>query len=552
MSEKRKRSKNNMSESRSCKAKDAAMVESHPCPSVYKTQPICFQELAAVDSNFREAWDKLKNRQKQHQRRRHKHESFSTHVDSEFTLALTRALLQRDFRLMLPSIPLGYLCPPLPNRLNYVCWLRKLLDTAMDCDDDSSKVVSSMYYQGIDLGTGATCIYPLLLSTFAFSSEHSDKWKFLATDIDPVSVESAQRNLEANHLQHRIRAVCVPQTAHNIIKTNDNKKEKEKEDVSVLHQGPILAAMNAANDCDMFRSATTEVQKNHTTSSTFFDFVMTNPPFYSSREEAQGPRAGDGRKRTDMTIHESVYKGGEFGFISDMIQDSLLLRSRITWYTSMIGKKSTQKEVEKKLRAIGFPRGNFRTTQFIQGNTTRWGIAWTFQEVPERLLALKMKPFQDFHCNIHQNETSSRTAEEDILNRISEFCQTQSRSLSCNRAVHRSDSRLGITIREEQSAIVPASKDATTTNAIQISQGSPFVIDIFVQQKSVPSSNDDTTSLCCVIQTRAYSNSTESDKFVHKLLDSMQSYVSQTSRFWRRKKNKINVQNEIIISSTVV
>jgi tRNA1(Val) A37 N6-methylase TrmN6 len=105
--------------------------------------------------------------------------------------------------------------------------------------------------------------------------------------------------------------VCVPQTAHNIIKTNDNKKkEEDKKDVSVLHQGPILAAMNAANDCDMFRSATKEVQKNQTTSCTFFDFVMTNPPFYGSPEEAQGPRAGDGRKRTDMTIHESVYQGG--------------------------------------------------------------------------------------------------------------------------------------------------------------------------------------------------------------------------------------------------
>ena len=389
MSEKRKRSKSIIiSESRSCQVEDMAKRKSHPYSSVYQTQSISFHELAAIDSNFREAWDKLKNRQKQHSpQRRHKKESFSTHVDSEFTLALTRALLQRDFHLILPSIPLGYLCPPLPNRLNYVCWLRQLLETGMDCDEDedSSKVSSVYYYQGIDLGTGATCIYPLLLSTSAFASEHSDKWKFLATDIDPVSVESAQKNIEANHLQHRIRAVCVPPTAHNITKTNDNnKKENDKEDYSVFHQGPILAAMNAANDCDLFRSTTpTKVQKNHTY--TFFDFVMTNPPFYGSAEEAQGPRSGDGRKRTDMTIHESVYQGGEFGFLSDMIQDSLQLRSQITWYTSMIGKKSTLKEIEKNLRAIGFHRGNLRTTQFIQGTTTRWGIAWTFQKVPERL-----------------------------------------------------------------------------------------------------------------------------------------------------------------------
>jgi 23S rRNA (adenine1618-N6)-methyltransferase len=113
---------------------------------------------------------------------------------------------------------------------------------------------------------------------------------------------------------------------------------------------------------------------------------MTNPPFYSTLHEADGYRIGDGRERTEMTTSEAVYEGGEYAFISDMIHDSMVLRSRITWYTSMMGKKTTLQAIEKKLRSIGFGRANIRSTEFIQGKTRRWGIAWTFQESPERLI----------------------------------------------------------------------------------------------------------------------------------------------------------------------
>ena len=41
--------------------------------------------------------------------------------------SLTRALLRRHFRLAMPSLPEGRLCPPVHNRSNYVRWLRELL-----------------------------------------------------------------------------------------------------------------------------------------------------------------------------------------------------------------------------------------------------------------------------------------------------------------------------------------------------------------------------------------------------------------------------------------
>jgi 23S rRNA A1618 N6-methylase RlmF len=43
-------------------------------------------------------------------------------------------------------------------------------------------------------GTGVVCIYPLLGSKI-------NKWRFVATDISKEAVESATKNVIANHLQ---------------------------------------------------------------------------------------------------------------------------------------------------------------------------------------------------------------------------------------------------------------------------------------------------------------------------------------------------------------
>ena len=120
-----------------------------------------------------------------------------------------------------------------------------------------------------------------------------------------------------------------------------------------------------------------------------FDFVMTNPPFYETEEEATQPRMGDERARTSMTLSESVYpNGGEVGFVLDMIEDSFQYRHDITWFSSMLGKKSSLVHIHNKLKAVGFDRGSIRSTEFVQGKSIRWGIAWTFRKVSIRSLGM--------------------------------------------------------------------------------------------------------------------------------------------------------------------
>jgi 23S rRNA A1618 N6-methylase RlmF len=46
-------------------------------------------------------------------------------------------------------------------------------------------------------GTGACCVYPLLGARLC-------KWSFLATDIDPISLDLAAQNVARNNMQEKI------------------------------------------------------------------------------------------------------------------------------------------------------------------------------------------------------------------------------------------------------------------------------------------------------------------------------------------------------------
>jgi 23S rRNA (adenine1618-N6)-methyltransferase len=109
---------------------------------------------------------------------------------------LTKSLLKRDFGLSI-ELPGDRLCPPVPNRLNYLLWIQRLLDTTSETyserEDGGREVL------GLDVGTGASCIYPLL------GCKQRERWRFAGTDIDDKSLQYARRNVETNGLQKRIK-----------------------------------------------------------------------------------------------------------------------------------------------------------------------------------------------------------------------------------------------------------------------------------------------------------------------------------------------------------
>lgn len=92
-------------------------------------------------------------------------------TDFNATRELTRVLLDHDYGIKW-WIPDGQLCPTVTNRANYIHWIEDLLASCpapWHQNGEHEEVVC-----GIDIGTGANCIYPLLGTAL-------HKWHFVAT-----------------------------------------------------------------------------------------------------------------------------------------------------------------------------------------------------------------------------------------------------------------------------------------------------------------------------------------------------------------------------------
>jgi 23S rRNA (adenine1618-N6)-methyltransferase len=111
------------------------------------------------------------------------------------------------------------------------------------------------------------------------------------------------------------------------------------------------------------------------------DFTMTNPPFYESedsmltslREKSRPPLTACTGAPVEM-----VTNGGELGFLGRILEESLVLRERIQWYTAMVGFRFSLGAFLETLRERGVE--NYAVTEFVQGKQTRrWAVAWSFR-----------------------------------------------------------------------------------------------------------------------------------------------------------------------------
>ncbi|KAH9889603.1 hypothetical protein F4778DRAFT_383775 [Xylariomycetidae sp. FL2044] len=247
--------------------------------------------------------------------------------DPGSVMQLTKTLLKVDFGLHI-ELPMDRLCPPVPNRHNYILWLKDLLDSSSPSYEDMYEPERSV--MGLDIGTGASAIYPLL------GCSQRSSWSFIATDVDGKSLEYARENVDMNELQDRIRLVERRVTDECLIPLDELGIES-------LH------------------------------------FVMTNPPFYSSEAELLELARQKGRPPNSVCTGvstEMVCDGGEIEFVRRIIRESLRLRERVQWYTSMLGKQSSLDALIRTLKAHEID--NYAVTSFRQGNKTRrWALGWS-------------------------------------------------------------------------------------------------------------------------------------------------------------------------------
>lgn len=112
------------------------------------------------------------------------------------------------------------------------------------------------------------------------------------------------------------------------------------------------------------------------------DFLMTNPPFYESAASmAQSAKQKSRPPNSSCTGApvEMITPGGEVAFVSRLISESASpkIKSRIQWFSSMLGKLSSVASVIEHLKQRGCT--NYAVTEFIQGQKTRrWCVAWSW------------------------------------------------------------------------------------------------------------------------------------------------------------------------------
>lgn len=75
-----------------------------------------------------------------------------------------------------------------------------------------------------------------------------------------------------------------------------------------------------------------------------------------------------------------ICEGGDVGFVSRILEESLQLRERVQWYSSMLGRLASAQQLVAKLREHGI--SNFAVTNVKAGHKTRrWAVAWSFGDL---------------------------------------------------------------------------------------------------------------------------------------------------------------------------
>ena len=274
-----------------------------------------FKALSKADPEFKQLWQKYTGK--------------LDFQDPNTIQILSAAILRVDFGLQLSLLP-DRLCPPIPNRWNYVSWVHGLIDST--APSYSATYEPTRRVVGLDIGTGASAIYTLLCL------KSRPNWTMCATDIDAPSFESASRNLALNSLMSRTKT---------LLSTPD---------------APLIPLAALATPS--------------------LNFTICNPPFFASESEMASSLAGSAKSTAPNAIctgstTEMVTSGGDLGFATRLLEESLGLGEKVGWYTILLCKLASARSLVTQLREHGIT--NFAVGIIDTGSATRrWVVGWSF------------------------------------------------------------------------------------------------------------------------------------------------------------------------------
>ncbi|MBL0679819.1 23S rRNA (adenine(1618)-N(6))-methyltransferase RlmF [Aeromonas dhakensis] len=251
-------------------------------------------------------------------------------ADPAAVKALNKALLALHYGILHWDLPAGYLCPPIPGRVDYLHRVADLLA------ESAGKVPTGKGVRVLDVGVGANCIYPLL-------GAREYGWRFVGSDIDPVSVKAASLLANSNGLGSQIECRLQGRAG------------------------------------DIFQGIVAPRER--------FALTLCNPPFHASLAEAskgtERKLRNLGKEVKDKPVlnfggqkAELWCEGGEAAFLAAMINQSRAFAEHCLWFSSLVSKKENLPAAEKALTRVGARQ--VRVLEMAQGNKVSRVLAWTF------------------------------------------------------------------------------------------------------------------------------------------------------------------------------
>lgn len=252
--------------------------------------------------------------------------------------ALNKALLKHHYGIAHWDIPANYLCPPIPGRADYIHYLADLL-----AESNHGIIPGGKQVKGLDIGIGANAVYPII-------GHQEYGWSFVGSELDSTALKAAKAIVAAN-----------PELSSS---------------VSCRHQ---------PHGSQIFKGILKPGE--------VFDFVLCNPPFHASAEEAL---SGSRRKVQNLgkqkgaapvlnfggQAKELWCEGGEVAFIRKMIGESVLFKSQCFWFSSLVSKSSNLPFIFKALE--GARPYEVKQVEMAQGQKISRFVAWTFLSPEEQ------------------------------------------------------------------------------------------------------------------------------------------------------------------------
>lgn len=238
---------------------------------------------------------------------------------------LNKTLLKQYYGIKDWALPIDFLCPAIPGRAEYIHRIADYLE---------SKMSKGKQVRCLDIGTGASLIYPIIgICEYA--------WNFLGTDINQDALGSASK----------------------IMASNSILKGK-------------LELRRQLKPSDIFTGVVTKQD--------YFDLSICNPPFHESREAAiksnrrkQRNLHGTSLKKLNFggTASELWFEGGELAFVSKMITESSRFTKQIKYFSCLVSKESNLKNLKRLILKHG---AKYEQINMTFGNKQSRILVWTY------------------------------------------------------------------------------------------------------------------------------------------------------------------------------